>query len=52
MIARFLAGMTLGAIVMVLLLAHFAAEASVPKGGKFEGRAQPASCWIFCAPKR
>jgi hypothetical protein len=51
MIARFLAGMTLGALVLVLLLAHFTAEASIPKGGKFE-RSAPASCWIFCAPKR
>ena len=52
MIARFLAGMTLGAMVMVLLLAHFAADASVPKGGKFEGVVRPASCWLFCAPPR
>jgi len=51
MIARFLAGMTLGAMVMVLLLAHFAAEASIPKGGKFE-RVAPASCWFFCSPRK
>lgn len=43
MIARFLAGMTLGALVLVLLLAAFAADASLPKGGKFE-RAAPALC--------
>lgn len=50
MIDRFIAGMTLGAMVLVLLLAAFAADASVPKGGKFE-RTHPASCWLFCAPR-
>lgn len=43
--------MTLGAVVLVLLLAAFAADASVPKGGKFE-RVAPASCWIVCKPAR
>ena len=51
MIARFLAGMALGAMVLVMLLAAFEADASVPKGGKFE-RAAPASCWLFCRPQR
>jgi hypothetical protein len=51
MIARFLAGMVLGAMVLVLLLAAFESDASVPKGGKFEGaRPAPASCWVFCRP--
>ena len=48
MIARFLAGMALGAMVLVMLLAAFEADASVPKGGKFEGAA-PASCWLLCS---
>ena len=52
MIVRFVAGLTLAAMFLCVLLAHCTAEASIPKGGKFEGRAQPASCWIFCAPKR
>jgi hypothetical protein len=51
MIVRFLAGMTLGAMVLVMLLAAFEADASVPKGGKFE-RSAPASCWLFCRPQR
>ena len=51
MIARFLAGMMLGAMVLVLLLAAFDADASVPKGGKFEHSA-PASCWLFCPRAR
>jgi hypothetical protein len=51
MIARFLAGMALGAMVLVMLLAAFAAEASIPKGGKFEARA-PASCWLLCSLRR
>jgi hypothetical protein len=52
MTARFLAGFSLGAMFLVMLLAAFAAEASIPKGGKFEGRAQPASCWFFCSPRK
>ena len=47
MIARFIAGLTLGAMMLVLLLAAFAADASVPKGGKFERRSIPASCRLL-----
>jgi hypothetical protein len=52
MIMRFISCVALGAFVIVMLLAAMESQASVPKGGKFEGRAQPASCWIFCAPKK
>ena len=51
MIERFLAGMALGAMVLVMLLAAFEADASVPKGGKFE-RVAPASCWLLCSLRR
>jgi hypothetical protein len=51
MIARFIAGMALGAFILIMLLAAMESHASVPKGGKFE-RAAPAKCWFLCAPKK
>lgn len=53
MLARFLAGFALGAFFLVMLLAAAEANASVPKGGKFE-RTIPATaaCWLFCRPQR
>ncbi len=50
MTGKFLFGIVIGAVVM---FAAIESQASVPKGGKFERAApKPASCWLFCKPKR
>jgi hypothetical protein len=51
MIVRFLVGFSLGAFILIMLLAAAESQASIPKGGKFE-RAAPAKCWFLCAPKK
>ena len=52
MIARFLAGMVLGALVLVLLLAHFTVEAAACCKFERAPKPQPQSCWFFCAPRK
>ena len=47
MIARFIAGMAIGAMVLVLLLAAFEADAAACC--KFE-RVEPVKCWLLCRP--